>query len=712
MAKTWLDVSAEVVRYKLSTNTAPLGAWAELISYYPASAPTLVHGALAAHWQGRIDANTAKLAIGPVEFTLKLLSPVDPRFGARMVPGFGHEGQLCFNQWTPAAALIRDSDPDLAAAFAWAWDQQRRPGAAQHDNGFTELAGSQSDLLAKATPQLIRQQLRSAWLPGFGAVLRAHAGDANETYFGFRQGYLASHSDANQGDFVIYAKGAPLTTMSLFGYAMRQYDQYKQAYADFGWHSRVRFGKQSDDGGWPGGGPATGVHRHFFSESADYLCAMGDYSARAVNEKDPITRDLTSPDALRWMRQVIFLKSKQAAGPNYFIFRDSFRNLARGDRSNLPQTWWYQRTLGRKDQVTASANGFDYASPWGARMNVRFVQPAQVTMESRQAQARGPMYNHAARLWLNAGSPVAKGGNGSIDAIEETLTINAAGPIAPGQDVMVIIYPQTKDEPAPKCESIREGAAKVTTAQGTDYVFANPDGMSIKSGDVAFEGIAGAVRVLGDEVHLIIAEGQGTVSYKGCTLKTGQPATKVIPMADIAKGGTIEVPAAKTTIAFALDEKAGKIEQVVPGVRKQMRSTGVTYEFNADKPIRFERDGVAFIGRRGGIVVDSASKTTRMVMLDGQKMTHGKLVADVASGPYDVTFHADKVTGFAEGPGRFILLTMPDGLVQLPTLTIGGISYAPGTYGDTAIIPLLDDRCEFTLENLKQPAVFRNWQMW
>ena len=38
LAKRWMDVSAEYVRYKAGANVAPLGAWSELISYYAASA--------------------------------------------------------------------------------------------------------------------------------------------------------------------------------------------------------------------------------------------------------------------------------------------------------------------------------------------------------------------------------------------------------------------------------------------------------------------------------------------------------------------------------------------------------------------------------------------------------------------------------------------------------------------------------------------------
>ena len=110
-------------------------------------------------------------------------------------------------------------------------------------------------------------------------------------------------------------------------------------------------------------------------------------------------------------------------------------------------------------------------------------------------------------------------------------------------------------------------------------------------------------------MHLVVAEG-GTVSYKGYTLKAGQPATKVVPMAEIAKGGTAEVAAPASTITFALDEQDGKIEQVAPGVRRQTLAHGVAYEFNSDTPLEFQQDQVVFVGRRGGIVVDHAAKTT------------------------------------------------------------------------------------------------------
>jgi len=672
MANTWMDVSAQYVRYKLGTNTAPGGAWSELITYYGASAPTLIRGARTAGETGRLDEKTARLAVMPAAFTMKLLTPVDPRFNRRVVPGFGHEGNMTSSQWSDAAGVIQDIDPDLAAMFAWTWQEQGRP------NNWPEAG----NLLQKATPQLISSTLTSTWIPGMGAVLRAHGGNTNETYMAYRQGYLASHSDPNQGDFIIYAKGAPLTTMSIYGYPTHQRQPYIDMYNQFGWHSRVRFGSQSDYGGWPGGGPVSGVHRHFFSPSVDYIRGIGDYSSKYLKPGDPIFRDLTAPDALRWTRQILFLKGRQPTSPSYFVFRDSFRSL-HGTQENLPQTWWYQRTLGNKDQVTATPAGFDYASAWGPQMNVRFLQPAQVVLESRE-----------------------------VSSGDETLTINAAGPIGAGQDALVMIHPRGREEAPARYESLGDGIAKIITTESTDYVFASVDGMTYLQGDIAFEGIAGAVRVFEDEVHLIVAEGEGAVSYRGFPLRAGQPATRVVPMNEVERRGTIDVPAPETTISFALDEKQGAIEQIATGVRRQNLPDGFAIEFNAPDTLDFEREGVVFTGKRGAMIVDTELHTVRMVMLDGEKIGYNGLLADVATGPYDLTFHSDRIEGLTEGPARFIHLTMPDGLRQLPCITIDGISYAPGTDQNTVIVPVNEGRFEFTVEDLAQPAIFKSWQRW
>jgi len=56
-----------------------------LITYYAASAPTVMHGALVAKQAGRLDDNTARLADWPDGFYLETALAVDPRFNARVV---------------------------------------------------------------------------------------------------------------------------------------------------------------------------------------------------------------------------------------------------------------------------------------------------------------------------------------------------------------------------------------------------------------------------------------------------------------------------------------------------------------------------------------------------------------------------------------------------------------------------------------------------
>ncbi|MHB9130994.1 MAG: hypothetical protein ACYDBB_07880 [Armatimonadota bacterium] len=712
MAKVWMDTTREYIKYKLGMNVAPGGGYSELMTYFGAGAPTYVHGALVLKDMKRADDATRKIALGPVDFTLSALPPPDPRFGFRMIPGFGHEGMLRIDEWRPAAALVKDIDPDRAAVYAWAWKEQGQPGESQHCNGFSLLNAKESILADAVKPEAIRKAMASAWIPGFGAVLHSHPGDPQETYFGYRQGYLTSHSDANQGDFVIYAKGAPLTTTSLFGYAISSYPDYIKINKEYGWHSNVRLGSQQNWGGWPGGGPVTGVHRSFFSDSVDYLRGMGDYST-VVGENSDIGRDLTAPDAQRWTRQILFLKGKTPASPNYFVFRDSFANL-RGDATQLTQKWWYQRTLGTKEQVQPNPAGFAYTSTYGPRMDVHFLQPATVALESRTAQATGPVGGGG------LGVPTKNPYDGGL----EKMTVTAVGPISAGQDILVAIYPQGKDEAAPQYQALADGAAKITTVESTDYLFLRPTGMTFAQGDVAFQGIAGAARIYPDAVHLIVSEGAGTVTYKGYTLKAGKPVTKVVPLAEIAKGGTVEVKADPVSITFALDPQAGPITEVQPGVKKQVLATGAAYLFDSAVPLHFAQDSVVFDGTRGGIRIDHKAGTTQLVMLAGTKIGAGSALAEVADGPYQLTFFNDRVVGIAEGPARFLHVSKPAGLNTMPGVTIDGISYAPGGYTGSdaplcthinpysAIIALKDGQTTFTLGNLPQPPVFRSWELW
>jgi len=542
---------------------------------------------------GRLDASTAELASRAGRFPFHLLAPLDPRFGARSLPCWGHEGYWMIpTQWMPVAGFMRELDPAFARDMAWAWDQLGRPMEDHHDAGFSERAILHADLLAGLPPKYVPERLASRWLPGFGATMRAHAGTPDELYFSLRQGYMVSHSDANQGSFVIHAKGAPLTTLSIFQYAMHQYPEYIKLNEEFGWHNRVRFDSITNNGGWPGGGIASNVHAHAFSDSADYIRAVGDYGPQ------------------RWTRQVMLMKSRRAGGMDYLVFRDSFRSLD-GDAGKLQQKWWYLNTPGEKTLVTAAPDGMTYRSPYGAQLHVRFMQPATVPAELRDATGTGPVYNHAARLWQKMGLPVESGKDTGIQ-VKQMATVTGFGPIAAGQDIIVLLTPAREGEQLPQFELIGQGVLRVKTGESTDYVFLGVEPGTFSQDGVSFTGVAGAVRVFADGVHLVMAEGPGEVGCQGTVLRCAVPATRVFPKASLKRGVT-EIEAPPHSIAFKFDRAGAKAEAVRPGVTKHTFDGGVAYEFESPEQIEFNAGGIKFVGRRGGVIVDDKAGTTRMV---------------------------------------------------------------------------------------------------
>ena len=129
-----------------------------------------------------------------------------------------------------------------------------------------------------------------------------------------------------------------------------------------------------------------------------------------------------------------------------------------------------------------------------------------------------------------------------------------------------MLYPRKGEEAAPKYASLTDGVAKVTTGEGTDFVFIGRAPFTFKGEEAAFSGVAGAVRIYPDEVHLIIAEGPGTVSYRGTTLKSLSPCTRVIPVVEMATARTITIPDAKPVISFGAG-RAGWIDH--PGSRRR-----------------------------------------------------------------------------------------------------------------------------------------------
>jgi len=536
-ATEWLDTSAAMLRYKLAMNTAPGGCWSELVTYFGASAPHIMQAAAVLAASGRGDDRVARLSALPAEFTARLLASPDPRFGGRrMLPNWGHEGADTLTHWLVAAANLRQIDPQAAADFVWDWNAQGRPMNQHHDAGFSPRAILYAGLFKSVLDESMHvpPTLASSWLPGFGAVLRGHAGDPLETYLSLRQGYMVSHCDPNQGDFVLSAKGAPLVTLSLHAYPLQQIPVVGELDKTFGWQSRVRFGSAGNTGGWPGGGATGGLPAWSFDDSIDYVRGVGTYPPQD------------------WTRQVAYLKGRTAAGPQVLVFRDSF---ATPDKQAEP-AFWTLRTLGTPAQAEplktdGGAIGLDYRSAFGPRLAVRVLEPGPLALKSKEAKYAAPLYFGSASNWL-AGLPVkAKEANETNVSVEESITVHTFGPVAAGRDVTVTLLPLAADEKPPVVESIGPGAVKVTTAESTDYVFLGRAPFEHAGGDVAFSGQAGAIRVRPDAVEFASLEGPAMLSFKGAVVKAAGPGRKVVAVADLAKKPMVEIPAAPVSLPEA-----------------------------------------------------------------------------------------------------------------------------------------------------------------
>jgi len=278
MAPKWMEASEQFVRYKMQLLSAPKGGWGEMIHYFNASVPHLGRMILALENSFQADPRTIRQFAMIPRFAASFMTPPDPRFGARILPGLGHCGVHVDCYALPTAVMVKERDPELAGELLWAW---RAGGGLMH--GFGEYRRLLPLFTEIPTPAVPEKLLRSQWYPGVGAVLRAHPGSPDETYLLYSQGYFLSHRDSDQGEFVLYAKGAPLSPLPMRGYVTQQTSPHNdwggsqglyQTRCDI--YNRVRLGAPDETGGWPGGGLESNVNEFYGGETLDYLCGWGD----------------------------------------------------------------------------------------------------------------------------------------------------------------------------------------------------------------------------------------------------------------------------------------------------------------------------------------------------------------------------------------------------------------------------------------------------
>ena len=576
------------------------------------------------------------------------------------MPSLGHGSQIDYYYAFANAILLRNLDTDQTKDLAWVWNAMGKPtdkNAKNHREGydlykyflpvFGHLLGDEKVTNSEKHRDRV---LKSRWHPGWGAVLRSHPGDPNETYMAYRQGFMVSHADPNQGDFVIHAKGTPLTPSSKAHYLLHNpgrgdWGGPEGLYATKGDHfCRIRFGKPEYYGGQPGGGTESNVNEFFTGDSVDYVRGWGSYNDQnkwATPKSEWISGSPEGP--IHWDRQVLFLKGKTASGPNYFVFRDTFTGNTKQDK------FWHLRTAVQPDKIQKNAKGFSVHAENDTRLHATFLSPEKVQTK------------------------VVSGRDSDIVSTVAQVRADASQ-----NEYLSVLYPSLPKEKQPKLEKLADGVLKSQTSEGTDYVFLGGDNtLEHEANGISFKGRSGAIRVGKDAVHFILstADGEGYKSYKGFTCSGVAPFEKVVAINKLKKGATLKVPAPKYSIQFQ------------------------------DSKLKQNGDGIVFEGTSGGVEplgIDSA----RLVLGPGRGKVGFKDFEIWGEGPFEIKIADDGIVGVTEGRERFIYMKRPPTLKGIPALWIDGVGSAPGYQGNLAI-PVFAGKHEIKISEAKQPDLFR-----
>jgi hypothetical protein len=216
-----------------------------------------------------------------------------------------------------------------------------------------------------------------------------------------------------------------------------------------------------------------------------------------------------------WTRQIALVKDPDPMGPNYFVFCDSFP-------APLPATWrlhFYADAVTPQGQLATATGKEDVDT------DIFFLQPGDVkmTMEAKTRRA-------------NSGI-TADGRPSAIDMMQ--IALSATGTAWPRR-FTAVVYPRHKLQAKPVYTTLADGrGVKIAHEYGTDYVFLAQAPFMYKDGDIAFTGMAGAIRIRNGKATLTMGSG-GSISYKGQTVTSKKPLPEVKDSSNLFWDGDFE----------------------------------------------------------------------------------------------------------------------------------------------------------------------------
>jgi hypothetical protein len=258
---------------------------------------------------------------------------------------------------------------------------------------------------------------------------------------------------------------------------------------------------------------------------------------------------------MEWRRHILFLKSSQPAGANYFVMRDLFTGYDGARAATGRTAWWTWLNLDKADRVKVAGVAFDPASVANEKITDEATWPALTgnTIEM------GTQYGASSWFWFDTpNEPTVKAmmkmnytvspgdyfrtyrsvptNVPAVDSPESSTIFRIQGNA--DQGFFYVLYPRKGSEATPTCSRLAPGALKIVTGESTDYVFVGLEPFDFNQDGVQFTGKAGAVRVFSDHVALCMNSGTGVIGYKGHMLSGSGPFEQVVRNADLITGTT------------------------------------------------------------------------------------------------------------------------------------------------------------------------------
>lgn len=686
----WRHHMAAFLEYKASEQTVPGGGYFEYGAAYHMHGFARVMNVLPALQDAGATGLEHLFAIERANWAyyMNLLTPVDSRWKFRVIPGMANSPPGYTEHLLEAAAELAGREPALAANLAWAWNAN---GANDRGDPVWSLNGQ----LAAGAPAPREPALKSVIYPGVGVIFRAHQG-ADETYLFLRSGFNWSHWNEDQGHMVLLSRGATLLPF-------QPYQYWNVGNKEFEDHNLLRFGHPENR--FPHAWPDSNVLDYAFGERVDYAWSstgfpdwyilpgstpefggkvdapVGTGSARRLADGSQ-----QQQGAFQWDRQVLFLKGKTGASPNYFVVRDSTRGAGR------LASWLCLNLLGVKEDFKTDGTSVLVDTEWPVKLDLRFAQAQPVKPEFYEENQYVALAGYSGPSWWRLPGPVSKNWvkkdgtpqppDAKGDFWEKHCMVRIAA--QPDSGYFWVMYPRTAAESAPVVSSPAAGVLKIEQPEGTDYAFVSSTPLTYEADGVQFAGCAGAVRIGKDgNVTLALTGGTGRVGYRGFVVAGTAPLERTVAVAAL-KPGEEKVASAVSAIKMGVAVDEARAEQLAPGVKRIVTGGDQQY-FVVDSaaPVSFAEGDVRLeVGRAQ---IERSTGKVRFIVPDASyaRLSVGN-VGVRGLGPFDLTFTRTGISGKVEGRARSLVCTWPDGVVR-PMFHMDGQRWYAGWADDHSI---------------------------